>query len=413
MKNNRLPILIAIILICVAPMADTFILIPAMADIAKALPDVSGALISFILTISSLFVIPSSLIAGKIVSDNKLNKKSALLIGFTLFTIGGAAGGLYPNIYWILFTRAVEGIGLGFATAMVATITADYYCGHERANVMGLYTAIGGAISIGLTLLGGYLAMTDWRLSFTGYLLCALIVVYDAIVLERKPIKSAELLAEEEQDRKEMEAALAADAGRKPRLGKSVWFLVGLTFVSQIIGNMLYLFMAIFMDTEKLGDAIAVGEANGITTIVIVVFSLLFGVIYSRLKGFTTVFFFTFIGLGYFLLARSTDYTTCLIAFVVWAVGFSVTIPYIYTEATILPPKNLVTICGALINSTIFLAYTLSAFVQPVIVSMFHNDSLRFMFNVLGVVMGVCAVVSAIYYAMAKRVDSTKINHAA
>lgn len=394
--KGKISILIAIVLICVAPMADTYILIPDMSGIVNALPPTNSTLISFILTISSLFVIPSSLIAGKLVEQNKLSKKGALLIGFTLFTIGGAAGGLFANINYILFTRAIVGIGNGFATAMVASIVADYFSGQARANVMGLYNALGSLLAIGLTVLAGYLAVISWRLPFAVYLLCALIVVYHAIVLKKNPPKSEELLAEEEEQA--MQEANATALGQKPRLGKAVWVLVVITILSQVVGNTLYLFLSIFIEGEGIGNAAATGMVNGLLTASIVVVSLVFGFLYSKFNKYTSTLFFLAFGVGYLMLARSHSLSMVILSTVVWGIGFGLSVPYLYQEATMAPPKVLITFTGALINSTIFFSYVLSTFVQPLIAGIFNNDSLRFMFDVLGIVMIICAIGVGIYF---------------
>lgn len=394
--KGKYAILIAIVLICVAPMADTYILIPDMAGIFGALPDVNPTLITFILTISSLFVIPSSLIAGKLVEQGKLSKKGSLLIGFTLFSLGGAAGGLFPNIYWILFTRAFVGIGSGFATAMVASIVADYFFGETRATVMGLYNALGSLLAIGLTVFAGYLAMISWRLPFYAYLLCGLIVLYHALVLKRNPPKSPELLAEEEAEKQEQAAVSAALAGQKPRFGRAVWILTAITLISQVVGNTLYLVLSVFIEGEKIGDAAATGTVNGLLTVSIVVFALAFGAIYQKFERYTAMLFFLAFGVGYFMLARSYSLTMVIISCLIWGIGFGLSVSYVYQEATVRPPRVLITFVGAFINSTIFFAYVISTFVQPLIITIFKNDSIRFMFDVLGVVMILSAVVFAL-----------------
>ncbi|MDF2791543.1 MAG: hypothetical protein K0S80_4645 [Neobacillus sp.] len=402
-KANKFPILIAIILICLAPMADTYILIPAMANIAAAFPNVSGTLINLIMTISSLTVIPTSLIVGKVVGDGKLNKKTALLIGFILFTIGGTAGGLFVNIYWILFTMAIKGIGNGFAMAMVVTVTADYFFGQERANVMGIYNAVGSAIAIVITIVAGYVAVVNWRLTFLLYLICGLVVVYHAFVLEKNPPKSPEALAEEEAEKKEMEAALTKDSNHKPSLGRALWILVFITFISQIVANTLYVTLSMFIEGEKIGNAAATGYVNALLTVAIVVCSLAFGIIYSKCKRFTTTIFFLLLGAGFFALAYAQSLQMAIVATIVWGVGYGMTIPYIYQEATILPPKSLVTVSGALINSVIFGSYFLSAFLPQVITSIFNNGSVRFLYIVLAAIMGICAIIVTIYFIVCKK----------
>lgn len=399
-RTGKNLLMIAVILICVGPMADTYVLIPAMAEIANALPNVNPTLISFILTMSSLMVIPTSLIAGKLVGDKKLSKKSALIIGFTLFTIGGAAGGLKINIYYILITRAILGIGNGFITAMAAAVPTDYFYGKERASVMGYYNAFGSLLAIGLTMLAGYVALINWRYVFALYLLCALIVVYHAVILEKNPPKTAEGIEEEEMERKALEAAKVS--GAKQHLGKSVWLLLIITLLSQILGNTLYLTLAIFMDMEHIGNAAAAGAANGVLTVAIVVFSIIFGPIYDKLKKNTAPMFFVLLALGYLMLSHAHSFNLLLVSVSIWGMGFGLSIPYILQESTTASPKALQTFSIALINSAIFGSYVLSTFVQPLVATLFNNESMRFLFIVLSIGMLVSGVIAVIFAKLDK-----------
>jgi MFS family permease len=393
---KKMPFLIAIVLICVAPMGDTYILIPAMSEIAAVFPGASQTFISFILTISSLFVIPSSLIAGKLVEAGRLSKKGALLIGFSLFTIGGVAGGFITDIWYILFTRAVLGIGNGFATAMIVTVTADYFTEKESADVMGMYTAVGGVIAIGLTIMSGYLTLINWKYAFSCYALCALIVLYHAAVLKKNPLKTDETEPPEER-RQEKTPTQSDEANKKPRLGIAIWILVAITIASQVFGNNLYLFLSIFIEGENIGDAASTGLANGILTVSIIVVSLAFGVIYNKVKKFVTVIYFVLMSAGFLLLAQCSDFATTILAVVIWGLGYGLTIPYIMQEAIVLPPPKLVTFTGAFINSCIFLSFVLSTFVQPVVAAIFQSESVRVLFNFIGADMIVFAILAAFY----------------
>lgn len=386
---GKLPFLIAIILIGVAPMADTYVLIPAMTDIGQALPGVGLTKLNLILTISSLFVIPSSLIAGKLVESGRLSKKNCLLLGFFLFTLGGASGSLVVDINYLLFTRAVLGIGNGLATAMVVSVTADYFTDQQGATVMGLYSAISSLIAVGLTILSGFLVLVNWRYAFSIYLICILIMIYHGLVLKNN--KMAE--TEEQVPAAEGLGALELCASR-PSLGKAVWVLIAITFMSQILGNSLYLSLSLFIEGEKIGDSSATGLANGVLTVAIVVISLLFSPIYAKLRKNTTIIFFLFMAAGFFLLSRADSFSLALTALVIWGVGFGLTIPYVMQEAIVCPPRQLITFTGSLVTSCIFLSYVLSTFVHPLIASISGSEGVRNFFNIVSYLLLGCGLIS-------------------
>jgi len=188
---------------------------------------------------------------------------------------------------------------------------------------------------------------------FLLYIVCGLIaVVYHALVLRKNPPKTQEALAEEEAERKEMEAALAADANHKPSSGRTIWILVIITFITQLIANTLYVTLPMFFEGEILGDF---ASAFNISTVAIVVCSFAFGIVYSRAKRFTTTLFFVLIGAGFLIIAYSHTFQMVLVACIIWGVGYGLTIPYLYQEASVLPHKTLITLAGAIVNSVMAL----------------------------------------------------------
>jgi MFS family permease len=392
---QKIPYLIAIILICVAPMADTYVLIPAISDIGKALPDASLTKLNLILTITSLFVVPSSLLAGKLVEIEKISKKNCLLLGFGLFSIGGAAGGLFVNANYILFTRAIQGVGSGFATAMVVSITADYFTEKEGATVMGLYTAVGSLIAIGLTMLSGYLVLINWRLAFLVYLICILIFIYHAIILKGgKGPKIKENISNDRPVALETDSDLVSNKPYKLRLGTAVWILIGITILSQTLGNSLYLSLSHFIEGQNLGDASSTGIANGVLTGSMVLMGLVFGKIYGKIGKQTSFFMFFLLSVGFFILGRSHSFSMAIVSLVIWGLGYGLTIPYVMQEAIVCPPKRLITFTGSLVNSCIFLSFVMSTFVQPLFNSLTDSNDIRSFYATVSIILFGCGIIS-------------------
>ena len=60
---------------------------PALGNISDTFSGSSGLLIKMILTISSLMIVPSSIISGKLVE--KVKKKSLLIAGISIYLVGG------------------------------------------------------------------------------------------------------------------------------------------------------------------------------------------------------------------------------------------------------------------------------------------------------------------------------------
>ena len=85
---------------------------PAIQDIAEAFPHLSFSTILLVSTLPSLFIIPSSILAG-MAAGSKVGYRTLLIWGTLLFSLAGAAPIFMSNFTTILVARALFGIGLG------------------------------------------------------------------------------------------------------------------------------------------------------------------------------------------------------------------------------------------------------------------------------------------------------------
>lgn len=393
---KKMPYLVAVTFLGVYPMADTYVLIPAMTEIAQAMPGVGRTVINFILTIPSLMTIPASIVAGRMVASGCLTKKGCILLGSAIFTLGGLAGGLVVNIGYLLFTRAILGIGNGLVTAMVVAVAIDYFTDRETASVMGIFSAASNILAIGLTVISGYLVLVNWRYCFAVYLVGWLMIIYNARVLKKNPTRPLD-----EDEPAESSASGVREPERTPgsqsgdRLGRTFFALLLVAIVIKCLGNTMYLALSYFVEGQGLGNAAGTGLANGIMTVAIGVSGFAFGLVYGRLKAWTAIVFFLTMGAGNLLLAQSFTFTAAVAALVVWALGQGLTVPYLLRETIARSPRHLVTFSGALINSVIYVAFVLSTFVQPAVAWAMNTGDLRVFYNVVGLGLIISGLVAA------------------
>ena len=88
-------------------------------------------------------------------------------LGMAVFTIGSALCGLAPNIFFLIFSRAVQAIGGSMLEANVGAIIADTFGPDRRGRAYG-YTGMSwtaGAV-IGIALGGVLTTFLDWRFIF-------------------------------------------------------------------------------------------------------------------------------------------------------------------------------------------------------------------------------------------------------
>ncbi len=68
---------------------------PALGRIQQAFPDASDLTIQMILTLTPLFIIPFSLLTGRL--SLKIKKRHILFVGLTIYLLAGVGGGLMNN----------------------------------------------------------------------------------------------------------------------------------------------------------------------------------------------------------------------------------------------------------------------------------------------------------------------------
>jgi EmrB/QacA subfamily drug resistance transporter len=95
------------------------------------------------------------------------HKKRLFGAGIIVFTVGSLLCGISPNIFWLIASRIIQGLGAVITQALGAAILVEVFPPRERGRVMGI---IGGVVSVGIALgpaLGGIIIGTiGWRWIF-------------------------------------------------------------------------------------------------------------------------------------------------------------------------------------------------------------------------------------------------------
>lgn len=168
---------------------------PAIQSIAEAFPEIGFSTILLVSTLPSLFIIPSTYIAGMVVGT-KVGYRPLLIAGVLLFSLAGAAPYILTSSFAIiLVTRALFGIGLGVIMPLGNALILSLYEGQERANMLGLSGVVMNLGGIALQLLGGILAAIKWNYAFLAHLLGIISLIMVLFMLP-EPEKKAEQVDE-------------------------------------------------------------------------------------------------------------------------------------------------------------------------------------------------------------------------
>lgn len=337
---------------------------PALAEIARAFPQVGSNSIKMVLTIPCLLIILGSLISGRLVSVIK--KRSVLLIGLGLYLLGGLGAGMVNSFAALLVLRGVLGLGVGLIMPLSISLIADYYADDERIHLMGLSTAVSSLGGIIANVLSGILAVISWRWSFSIYTL-GLIVLF--LVLGFLP----------KSDKK-----TSATAGSTAKwLPPTIYYIAILTFGLLIVFFAIATNLALFIKNLGLGNANITGLALGLNSVFILLAGAKFQKLYSRLKSYTVPCALLLLDGGFALLSISHSVFTIFTGLALFGLGFGILMPLIYLRATTLVEEDLRSRATALVGGSFYLGQFASPLVLSLVGIVSGDYSIRMIFIVI------------------------------
>ena len=198
---------ILVILSCLATMvmyAETM-LIPAIPDLIKDF-HVSYSMSSWILTAYLITGAVMTPIAGKL--SDIYGKKRVLLIIMIIYAIGVSIAGFATNIYFLLFARAIQGIGMAMFP-IAFSIIRDNFPREKLSIGQGVISSMfaSGAV-IGLSVGGAIIKHYGWQATFFTIIpiaIALLIVVSRFIHVKEEEVETERQPEEQEHGRLSVE----------------------------------------------------------------------------------------------------------------------------------------------------------------------------------------------------------------
>ncbi len=151
-------------------------------------------MVAWVVTAYLIVIIGCLLLIGRLA--DLLGQRRIYLIGVSIFTLGSALCGFSPTIYFLVGSRAIQGLGASTLMVIGTAIVATVFPEKERGQAMGM---IGSVVSSGFLtgpILGGFLVEhLGWRsVFFINLPIGAIAIILSLKVLERdKPMKRAAL----------------------------------------------------------------------------------------------------------------------------------------------------------------------------------------------------------------------------
>jgi len=138
--------------------------------VSTALPRITSDLgglneLSWVVTAYLLTATASTPLWGKL--SDMYGRKLTLQVSIIIFLIGSALAGASQNMWELIVTRGLQGLGGGGLMVLVMAVVADLVSPRERGRYTGLFGAVFGLSSVLGPLLGGFFTEhLSWRWIF-------------------------------------------------------------------------------------------------------------------------------------------------------------------------------------------------------------------------------------------------------
>lgn len=349
---------------------------PALGLIAKAFPDASPTMIKLILTAPSIMIIPFSFLASYLTS--KLTKRTIILIGLTIYLIGGIGPQFVPSIELLLLFRLILGAGVGLIMPLSMSLINDYFEGRERTKMMGYNSAFSNLGGILTMLLAGWLATFGWRVPFNVYFLGLFIFILIFFFLPKGEI----------QKRQENE--------KKARLPLAVF-----GFALAMGGIMLAYYsiatnIAVYLEQSQLGGAALAGTVISFTTVGGMITSLILVQIELTFKRFTVPVMLSGMAIAFLLLTVTHSVPIIMLSVCLIGFGQGSLFPIIVLKALDRVPFHQADQTIAVTSSFTFLGQFLSPVILDGISKIASEESVRFQYGVLAMSIFIIVVIATV-----------------
>ncbi|AEE90493.1 Major facilitator superfamily MFS_1 [Tepidanaerobacter acetatoxydans Re1] len=347
---------------------------PAIQNIAEAFPHINFSTILLVSTLPSLFIIPSTALAG-VVAGNQVRYRTLLIVGILLFTVAGAAPAFMNDFATILIARAFFGIGLGVIMPLGNAMILNLFDGQERANMLGLSGLVMNLGGIVLQLLGGILCSIKWNYAFLAHLLGVISLVMVIF-----------MLPEPEKQKEE-------DKG-KISIPFSVYLASILFGIAMMLNYPLLVNMSTIIITDNLGDAASAGIVLSMFTVGGMLAGAIFGKLYQKATRFTIPIGLAIMAIGAGFVYYANNLMLLTFGMTLVGIGFGIVMPAVMMIiGMIVSPASFAAASGilmAFMNLGGFVSTYYIAFLSNI------NSAIRFPIFVAMVAYGISAVVYAL-----------------
>ncbi|HIZ76242.1 MAG TPA: MFS transporter [Firmicutes bacterium] len=362
-NGRKVLVMLALIFATLVPMGD-MVIIPAAESMYGHFSDTSMGVLNFILSGPALIGIFVAPIVGKLMAI--MRKKTLLIIGVVIFTIGAVFGIAIENAVYMAVMRAIVGVAVGIVAPVCMAIMADIFHDEKQlGSMIGIWNAGMSGIGAVLSIVAGIVATIQWEYVFRIYLIALPILIMIFIFLPRKtPLETDRGAhdAEEQQHR-------SVSENQKMPWGPVLFDLVLYCLGAMIICVMYYQISMYVVETA-IGNAAVAGILSTVLTIGTFVACVTFGPLYGKCKQYLPIIIFACIAITYALFAFVPNLVGAGIAMALDGIANGLIMSYYQTHLAVIVPEKQVpfalSLSSAFLGLGMFLTTYLTTFLQSI-----------------------------------------------
>lgn len=348
----------AILSISILTIIATAAIAPALSGISKEFSHANPLLVKIIITLPALVCIFVSPFTDAIAK--KFGKKNTLIVATVLYLIGGVLGYFSTDIYFLLITRLILGLGLGITAPMSLAIMGDFFEGKEKANFMGYSSAVSNISAVIATLIVGYLASISWRAVFLIYLCTFITLILILIALPKKAIY--EVVTTNEKD--------------NSKIGKEVYAYSIIILLGFIIYYTIPTNLSLFLEQKNIGSSEVSGILIAILTLCSFITGMVFGKFVNVFKEYVGFFSFILMTIGFIFMVVLNSIVIITIGIILIGLGFGLTFPYgMYFASKAVSLKH-VTLAISIVTTALYIGEFLSPIILDFIAKIIHQNNI-------------------------------------
>ncbi|MBW1605200.1 MFS transporter [Lactobacillus sp. Sy-1] len=325
---------------------------PALPAMAKTFSNYPVSLVNTVATIQQVPAFIVLLFSASI--SRKLGMKNCIGLGLLIMGISGVIPAFIPNLWVILVSRAVFGIGIGLLNSLAITMVNLFYDGADRSQMLGNRSSFE---QVGLCIMNiaiGLLLNISWQFSFLAYIVIfAVLALFWFIVPPFTDNSNVQVNQANPQDSAKQRVNFKVIAA-----GVICCLLtMGMAAVSILTPSIVV--------NAKMGTATDASFVITIFTLTSMVMGFLFGKIFKLIKRFVFSAGMLFLSIGMLLMNGAHTFPMLIVSVMVIGCAFPLAGNYLFNLMEVAAPKG----SNALANSVLLVGCNIGTAVSPTVIS--------------------------------------------